>query len=130
MVITFIEILCLLPYAVYSCFLADATSRQSVLISLGLFFVCECIAFLILLPFSFTAYILVDMPELSAPKTIKMSFFLMRNQYFRLLGLYLSFLPLALVSLITFGIGDIWLKPYIHASFAEFYLNATEHKSN
>ncbi len=126
---TFIEVICLLPYAVYSCFFANAADRQSVLISLSIFLLCEAIAFLILLPFSLTSFILVDMPDLSAAKTIKMSCYLMKKHYFKLIGLYLSFIPLSLASLITFGIGDIWLKPYIHSCFAEFYLTVTEQKT-
>ena len=93
---------------------------------LGIALVFEIIVFLVLLPFSFTSFILVDMPELSAAKTIKMSCYLMKKQYFKLIGFYLSFIPLGIVSLITFGIGDIWLKPYIHTSFTEFYLSTTE----
>lgn len=124
--ITFIEVICMLPYAVYACFFANNDSRQSVLMVFGIALVFEIIVFLVLLPFSFTSFILVDMPELSAAKTIKMSCYLMKKQYFKLIGFYLSFIPLGIVSLITFGIGDIWLKPYIHTSFTEFYLSTTE----
>lgn len=128
--ITMIEVFCLLPYAVYACFFADTTNRQSVLIVLGVSLICEIIAFLVLLPLSFTPFILVDMPELSAVKILKMSCYLMKRQYFKLIRFYLSFIPLAIVSVISFGIGDIWLKPYIHTSLAEFYLSVAEHTAD
>ena len=34
-----------------------------------------------------------------------------------------SFLPLALLCLVTFGIGFLWLAPYMGMTFANFYVD-------
>ena len=46
---------------------------------------------------------------------------LMQGNMLRFLKLQLSFLGYALLCLLTFGIGLLWLIPYIHVSNAGFY---------
>jgi uncharacterized membrane protein len=45
----------------------------------------------------------------------------MQGNMLRFLKLQLSFLGYALLCLLTFGIGLLWLIPYIHVSNAGFY---------
>lgn len=66
-------------------------------------------------------YILLDYPELTWPEALSTSRRLMRGNKRVLLYLYLSLLPLYLVSLVSLGIGAIWVLAYQNAARAAFY---------
>lgn len=129
-VITTIEALCNLPYAVYSAFIVSELTYETLLYTSLLSLASELLVFLFTVPFTMSFFILVDMPELSTFKTIKMSFWLMKKRYFSYIWLNLSYFPLYLVATISFGIGWFWLTPYINASRAEFYLDAITRKES
>ncbi|MCM1526317.1 MAG: DUF975 family protein [Bacteroides sp.] len=65
----------------------------------------------------------LDFPSLSAGEVIKMSFRIMRGHKLHLFRVQLSFLPLMLLSFFTFGIGDIFLAPYMNVTYCFFFLN-------
>lgn len=67
--------------------------------------------------------LLLDFPELSASEIIKRSNRLMKGNKFRLFLLRLSFLPLELLSIFSFRIGNLWLTPYRNTTYAYFFLN-------
>ena len=71
--------------------------------------------------YSMTPFIINDHPELSANQAIKASKMLMKGNKWRLFCLELSFIGWALLCCLTFGIGNLWLNPYIQISKAEFY---------
>ena len=48
---------------------------------------------------------------------------LMSGHKGRLLRLYISFIPLVLVSVFSCGIAMLWVMPYMNAALAEFYLD-------
>ena len=47
----------------------------------------------------------------------------MRGHKRRLFLLQLSFFPLMLLSLLSLGIGNLWLRPYMDVAYAFFFLN-------
>ena len=72
--------------------------------------------------YAMTPYILSENPEMTANEAITKSKELMDGNRFRLFCLEISFFGWALVvALFTFGIGVLWLKPYMETSFAAFY---------
>ncbi|MCI1786278.1 MAG: DUF975 family protein [Bacteroidales bacterium] len=71
--------------------------------------------------YAMTPYIIVEHPELTANEAIDMSRKLMSGHKFDLFYLYLSFIGWAILSIITFGIGFLWLTPYCMTSVASFY---------
>jgi uncharacterized membrane protein len=73
------------------------------------------------LKFSMAVYILHDNPELSGMDAINRSKEMMDGLKGKLFGLYLSFLGWAILCLFTFGIGYLWLFPYMKATEANFY---------
>ncbi|MBR4542857.1 MAG: DUF975 family protein [Lachnospiraceae bacterium] len=79
--------------------------------------------------FSQLYYVLLDFPDKGVGDCIKISFWLMKGQKLKLVGIQLSFLPLILLSILTVGVGMIWVTPYMNASYACFHLNLTEAKS-
>lgn len=78
------------------------------------------------LSYSMTNYILVDRPELSANEAINLSKDMMYGHKFDLFYLYLSFAGWYILCIFTFGIGVLWLMPYIQTAQASFYLDVKE----
>lgn len=75
------------------------------------------------LGFSQIFYLFLDFPGHSAGELIKQSFRIMKGHKKRFLLLELSFLPLILLCVLTFGIGVLWLNPYIQLTYTFFFLN-------
>ncbi len=71
--------------------------------------------------YSMTPYILKDYPELSANQAINLSIKMMKGHKFDYFYLQLSFIGWGFLSILTLGIGYIWLMPYMYASMAAFY---------
>lgn len=71
--------------------------------------------------YAMTSYVLAENPELTATEAIQRSKELMKGNRYRLFCLHLSFIGWDFLCAFTLGIGDLWLKPYKHASIAAFY---------
>lgn len=74
--------------------------------------------------YALTPYILLDEPELTARQAIARSCEIMQGRRWKLFCLYLSFIGWGILCLLTFGIGFLWLVPYMNASVAAFYEDA------
>ena len=74
--------------------------------------------------YALTPYIIMDEPELTARQAITRSCEIMEGRRWKLFCLYLSFIGWGILSLLTFGIGFLWLAPYMNASVAAFYEDA------
>lgn len=68
-----------------------------------------------------TPFILEENPELTAGEAIDRSRFMMRGHKFDLFWLQLSFIGWFFLSVLTAGIGLLWLEPYYRTSLAAFY---------
>ena len=73
--------------------------------------------------YALTPYILIDDPQTSVREAIRKSQRMMTGQKFNLFYLQLSFIGWGLLSIITGGIGFLWLTPYYTTSMAVFYRN-------
>lgn len=71
--------------------------------------------------YAMTPYILEENPELSANEAIDRSRAMMRGHKFDLFWLGLSFIGWILLSILTLGIGLLWLAPYMQTAMAAFY---------
>ena len=76
-------------------------------------------------PFSQALMLYIDHQEYSVAECLMNSRKLMRGQIFRYLKLELSFLGYLALSVISFGIGLIWVVPYLNVSRANFYMDLT-----
>ena len=74
--------------------------------------------------YALTPYIIMDEPELTAKQAIARSCEIMQGRRWKLFCLSLSFIGWGILSLLTFGIGFLWLAPYMNASIAAFYEDA------
>ena len=71
--------------------------------------------------YSMSFFILVDDPSIKANEAIAKSKAMMQGNKLKLFCMYWRFLGWALLCLLTFGIGFLWLLPYTYASMAHFY---------
>ena len=70
-------------------------------------------------------YILADKPELSTSEAFLWSKKMMSGNKFRLFKLELSFIGWQFLCLFTFGIGFMFLQPYMNAAKAEFFMEVS-----
>ncbi len=74
------------------------------------------------LSYSMTVFVLADNPELSNNEAIEKSMTMMDGKKMKLFMLLLSFLGWILLTVfLTFGIGMLWVAPYMYQSMAAFY---------
>lgn len=75
----------------------------------------------IVLMYSQAFPIMVDNPNISATEALSMSRSYMKGNLMRLFFLRISFIGWTFLSLLSLGIGFIWLQPYYHLSAINFY---------
>ncbi len=71
--------------------------------------------------YSQTIYIVAEYPNISIPQAMKMSIAMTRGHKADLFIMYLSFLGWICLSIITLGIGLLWLIPYMQTSLLNAY---------
>lgn len=77
------------------------------------------------LPFCLTNYVLLDSPYATAREALRGSWQLTKGHRMQILRLWISFLPLCLVGLGSYGFGFLWIKPYYHTTMNQLYLEIT-----
>ena len=92
---------------------------------LGLVLAGAVPAVLFALPFCLTNYILLDDPYCSATEALRTSFALTKGRRKRILFLWLSFLPMLLLCIGSYGLGFLWVRPYYHTTMSQFYIELT-----
>ena len=79
--------------------------------------------------YSMSYFILRDNPDMGANEAITASRKMMNGHKGELFGLYLSFIGWAILCLFSFGIGYLWLSPYMTLSLANFYEELKKNQS-
>ncbi len=127
-IITLIQFLCMLPSNVLS-LVAGGSSFRFLLycLTLAVGMAVYCYIYLSLFP---VYYLVSDCPAENITETLKMAAFISKGHRFRLFYLIASFLPLYLLSLLSFGIGLLWVIPYLQATLTHYYFNLTANKAH
>lgn len=73
------------------------------------------------LSYAMSFYILADDASLTPSQVLERSKKMMYGYKWKLFGLYMWFLLLALLCILTLGIGFLWLVPYANITMAKFY---------
>lgn len=71
--------------------------------------------------YSMAFYVLADNPEMTAREALRESKEIMHGHKWELFVLNLSFIPWILLSVVTLGIGLIYVIPYMETTIANFY---------
>ncbi len=115
--------LCSLPANVFSYLVRHDAARENILAVLMVWIVCIIIYVPLNLGISQMFLLLLDFPGYTAGELIRLSIRIMKGHKCRLFYIQLSFIPLILLSLLSFGIGNLWLTPYMNATYTFFFLN-------
>ena len=75
--------------------------------------------------YSMTYYILAENPELTASEAIEYSSELMKGNKWRFFCLGFSFIGWNILCVLTLGIGNLWLNPYMQTANVAFYRDIT-----
>lgn len=71
--------------------------------------------------YAMTMFILADEPGIKPQEALDKSKAMMYGYKAKLFRLYLRFFGWSLLCLLTFGIGYLWLIPYMYVTYAKFY---------
>lgn len=122
-----VQLLTLLPLipAIVLFIITIYTNEMSICFLLGclLLILGAGISVWIYLRFSQIYYMLLDFPNYSTLELLKLSWKLMKGNVGRLLYLHISFLPIMLAGLLSFGIGLLFVQPYQKMTYSLFYLD-------
>lgn len=123
LLILLIDAACMLPFA--GCILIYARTGNKLwlipALVTGIAGIAADIYFL--LCYALVGYLYADDPEKNSLDLMKESRLLMLGRKGRLLYLYLSFIGMAALGLLSLGIGLLWVFPYLYAVLTYFYLD-------
>lgn len=125
-VLVLLNTVCTLPYDICYFLLRAGKGYDSVtmaILCIVLMVVGMCIYLPLALGLSQSYYLLLDFPQYSATELMKLSFRIMKGHKWELFCLQLSFLPLGLLCLLSFGIGTLWLAPYMSMTNTLYFLD-------
>ena len=71
--------------------------------------------------FGISSYLFLDYPEMTAVENLRRTWLLMKGSRGRYLRLFLSFVPLYLLSALSLGIASLWVSAYLNAARVSFY---------
>ena len=75
--------------------------------------------------YSMAPYLMAQNPDMGIREAVNRSKELMQGRKWRLFCLELSFIGWHLLCILTFGLGYLFLNPYIQSAYAAFYLDAS-----
>ncbi len=126
-----IPYLCILPAMLFLFFAAYVDGSEGYLLTgsgtqmlagyVLLLLIPVIAAVMVLVNYGIACFVLLDYPDLSAREVLRASQRMMRGHGGRYLRLQLSFLPLYLLSALSFGMASFWVMSYHYAANAAFY---------
>lgn len=81
------------------------------------------LGFLLTLPFYFIFWIYADDPQAGTFDAFRRSLRLLRGAKWQLCVMELSFIGWTMLRILTFGIGSLWVLPYMDQTFTNLYLD-------
>lgn len=108
----------------------DSSWIPSLAVSGVIYIAGSILVFIKSLSYSMTPYILTDNPNIGFDRALKLSMAMTDGQKWRIFVLYLSFIGWALLALLTFGIGYLFLAPYVTATRSELYVKLRDNAIN
>ena len=103
--------------------LALAFSKLASIFSVFIILLYVILLFIIELSLKLTPYIIIENENLTIIKAMGLSVKMMKGNKWKLFIIELSFIGWAILSILTFAIGFLWLMPYRHLTEANFYKN-------
>lgn len=117
------ELICMLP-AILFAVLYSITENGLLLVVASLFLVIGMvIAVIIHLSLYFVYYLILDYPDATIKELLQYCADMMNGHRIKLFYLYASFLPMYALGILSFGIGLLFVEPYVNVTVAQFYLD-------
>ena len=91
------------------------------IVSLGAMILGYLITIVLSFFFVLTNYLLLDFPDMGTREALKLSAALMKGNKGRYFRLMLSFFGLSILGALSFGIGFLWIQPYMSVTYTYFY---------
>ena len=127
--ITFITYIGSLPEYIVLYKMSDRFDTSMVMLYGLCMILSGLVAFILDLIYAPAFYLMHDFPQYSASELLAMSRRLMAGNKGRLFYIYLSYIPLLFLGVLSCGIAFLWIVPYMNATLAEFYMDIIN-KSN
>ncbi len=122
-----IGVACSLPGSICLGIVAVTQSNALAIAGIILLVVGVILMIIIALGFALTTYILLDDPYgTKVIQAMKQSWKYMKKRKGTLFVLYLSFIGIFLIGILSFGIGLLWVEQYVEQSLIVFYLKVRE----
>ena len=125
--IVLISVACSIPGSICLGIGAALTSIPLLIAGIALLIIGVILVIIIMLGFGLTTYILLDDPyDMKVIPAMKQSWQYMKKRKGTLFVLYLSFIGLFFIGILSFGIGLLWIEQYYLQSSVVFYLKVKE----
>lgn len=120
---TVAEIVCMLPALLFM-LLYSITEKDILTLVIALLLVIGGFGIVVLhLTYDFVYYTMLDYPDATLKQLFTYCAEVMRGHRVKFFYLQASFLPLLVLSLLSFGIGFLFVIPYQNVAIAQFYLD-------
>ena len=133
MIISYILIIVSVSMSIYSLFISSSTAgTASLLLLIGciLLVVSSIWSTILSYYYQLSYFIAIDNPDLSSKEAVLKSRELMTNNRWNLFKLQFSFIGWIILSAFTFGIGLLWVAPYMLFSIISFYESLISNGTN
>lgn len=117
------QALCLWPGQYLFQYYRNTGETKWLLLALSVLAAGLCVYIPVSLGIALSFYLMLDFPGNSGKETLRLSWRVMKGHRMRLFLLNLSFLPLMLLCVLSFGIGFLWLIPHMHMVYTYFFLD-------
>lgn len=117
------EAICLGPCQYFTQNYFNSWDRKWLIFSLIALAAGLCIYIPVYLGIALSFYLMFDFPQKTGKEVLLLCWHLMKGKRLRLFCLDLSFLPLMLLCVLSFGIGFLWLQPYMQMTYTFFFLD-------
>lgn len=118
-----LEFISILPLGIGYLFIFDKDDTNSILVTIGLGIASATLYLLFKTIFCFIFNVMLDYQDMKLTECFKLSVKLIKGNFFRAIYIYLSFIGMFVIGVLSFGIGFLWIIPYYSQTLALFYLD-------
>lgn len=117
------ELICMLPAILFAVLYYITENALLLIASSILLVIGMVIAVIIHLSLYFVYYLILDYPDATIKELLQYCADMMNGHRIKLFYLYASFLPMYALGILSFGIGLLFVEPYVNVTVAQFYLD-------
>lgn len=125
-VLTLINMVCSIPVYMVQGLLERVRTPEDVLkvfpVLMGAMCLSMVLSLFVTLPFAFSYLLLIDHPQMTAGEAMKGSVDLLKGNKLRLCRLYVSFIGIGGLVVLSGFIASIWAEAYMQATLVQFYM--------